>query len=291
MTQPTIAIPLPEPEEEPPEDRNHNPYIVAAILALSIVVLLFYRLSGSQVLPDERTTMAALQNNKSNHIFVDVDGAVVRPGVYRLRVGSRVFDAIASAGGLKPGADRLQIKMAAKLHDEEKLIVPRVGQVLPSATPDPNDTATPEVGEEGPSDLPPDLDPEEQSPPVSQPLPELTPPVEVAPDAHPSPVAVATVPPPPPVDTKPPSGAASPTPAGPAPKPAVEVPAASKVSINRATADQFENIPGVDSKLALDIVNYRKGPPPHAFTSLDDLTSVPGLKQAKFDEILPYLKL
>jgi len=287
VTQPTISIPLPEPDEEPPEERNHNPYIVAAILALSIVVLLFYRLSGSQVVPDEQTSMAGLQNHaKSNHIFVDVDGAVVRPGVYRLRVGSRVFDAIASAGGLKGDADRLQIRMAAKLHDEEKLIVPRIGQVLPTATATPEASETP-MGEE---ELPPDVNENPELPP-EEPLPELTPPVEVPPAESPSPVAVGTVPPPPPVDMHPPAGSATAAapPASPAPKP--EIPAASKVSINRATVDQLQNIPGVDAKLALDIVNYRKGPPPHAFTSLDDLTSVPGLKQAKFDEIQPYLKL
>lgn len=285
MTQPTIAIPLPEPEDEPPEERNHNPYIVAAILALSIVVLLFYRLSGSQVVPVEQTNMAALQNHsKSNHIFVDVDGAVVRPGVYRLRVGSRVFDAIASAGGLKGDADRLQIKMAAKLRDEEKLIVPRIGQILPTATPDAS--ATP-MGEE---DLPPEVSENPEVPP-DEPLPELTPPVEVPPAVSPSPVAASIVPPPPPVDTHPPAGA-TPTAASPAPKPdKPDIPAASKISINRASADQLQNIPGVDAKLALDIVNYRKGPPPHAFTSLEDLTSVPGLKGPKFDEIQPYLKL
>ncbi|MBX3169832.1 MAG: helix-hairpin-helix domain-containing protein [Candidatus Eremiobacteraeota bacterium] len=283
MTQPTIAIPLPEPEDDPPEERNHNPYIVAAILALSIVVLLFYRLSGSQVVPDEQTNMAALQNHsKSNHIFVDVDGAVVRPGVYRLRVGSRVFDAIASAGGLKGDADRLQIKMAAKLHDEEKLIVPRIGQVLPTPT------ATPKTHSKGEEDLPPEVGDNPEIPP-DEPLPELTPPVEVPPAASPSPVAASTVPPPPPVDTHPPAGATPAVAASPAPRP--EIPAANKISINRASADQLQNIPGVDAKLALDIVNYRKGPPPHAFTSLEDLTSVPGLKGPKFDEIQPYLKL
>jgi competence ComEA-like helix-hairpin-helix protein len=70
-----------------------------------------------------------------------------------------------------------------------------------------------------------------------------------------------------------------------------DIPPANRVSINRATVEQLQNIPGVDAKLALDIVNYRKGPPPHAFTSLEDLTSVPGLKGSKFDEIQPYLKL
>lgn len=285
MTQPTIAIPLPEPEDDPPEERNHNPYIVAAILALSIVVLLFYRLSGSQVVPDEQTNMAALQSkSKSNHIFVDVDGAVVRPGVYRLRVGSRVFDAIASAGGLKGDADRLQIKMAAKLRDEEKLIVPRIGQILPTPTVTPGSSATPVVEE----DLPPEVSDNPEVPP-DQPLPELTPPVEVPPAASPSPVAASTVPPPPPVDSHPPTGTTPAPAASAAPKP--DVPAASKISINRASAEQLQNIPGVDAKLALDIVNYRKGPPPHAFTSLDDLTSVPGLKGPKFDEIQPYLKL
>lgn len=284
MTQQTIAIPLPEPDEEPPEERNHNPYIVAAILALSIVVLLFYRLSGSQVVPDEQTGMAALQNHaKSNYLFVDVDGAVGRPGVYRLRVGSIAFDAVASAGGLKPEADRLRVNMAARLHDGQKLIVPRVGQELPSPTATPELSGTP-TNEEVPSDLPPEVnDNPEEVPP--QPLPELTPPEEV-----PSPVANNPVPPPPAVDNRPPAGTSA-TPAPPPPVARPEVPSASRVSINRATVEQLQTIPGVDARLALDIVNYRKGPPPHAFTSLEDLTSVPGLKQAKFDEIQPYLKL
>lgn len=285
MTQPTIAIPLPEPEEEPPEERNHNPYIVAAILALSIVVLLFYRLSGSQVVPDEQTGMAALQNHsKSNYLFVDVDGAVGRPGVYRLRVGSIAFDAVASAGGLKPEADRLRVNMAARLHDGQKLIVPRIGQELPSPTATPDLSPSP-GGQDGPSDLPPEVNDNPEVPPP-QPLPELTPPEEV-----PSPVANSSVPPPPPVDNHPPAGG-SPTPASPPPPVAKpDIPPANRVSINRATVEQLQNIPGVDAKLALDIVNYRKGPPPHAFTSLEDLTSVPGLKGPKFDEIQPYLKL
>ncbi len=285
MTQPTIAIPLPEPEEEPPEERNHNPYIVAAILALSIVVLLFYRLSGSQVVPDDQTGMAALQNHsKSNYLFVDVDGAVGRPGVYRLRVGSIAFDAVASAGGLTARADRLRVNMAARLHDGQKLIVPMVGQELPDATATPELSATP-PGEEGPSDLPPEVSDNPEVPPP-QPLPELTPPQEV-----PSPVANASVPPPPPVENHLPAGASA-TPASPPPPVAKpDIPPANRVSINRATVEQLQNIPGVDAKLALDIVNYRKGPPPHAFTSLEDLTSVPGLKGSKFDEIQPYLKL
>ncbi|MBT9586448.1 helix-hairpin-helix domain-containing protein [bacterium] len=277
MSQPTI--PFPEPVPEGPEERNHNPYIVAAILALSVVVLLFYRLSGSQVVPQEQASSVGIPKTASNYIMVDVDGAVVRPGVYRLRVGSRVFDAIASAGGLKPDADRLQVKMAKKLRDEEKVIVPTVGQVLPTLSPTP-------AAEEESLDLPPELD--EPEAPVDQPLPDLTPAAELTAE----PVAVVTSTPKPEVTPKPKpeTTPAAPSPVATAP-PVPVVPATAKVSINRATADQLEGIPGLGPKLALDIVNYRKGPPPHAFTSLEELTQVPGLKQAKYDEILPYVKL
>ena len=38
-------------------------------------------------------------------VYVDVDGAVVSPGVYRLKDGARVAQAIDAAGGLTPEAD------------------------------------------------------------------------------------------------------------------------------------------------------------------------------------------
>lgn len=280
MTQSTIQIPLPEPEQEPPEERNHNPYIVAAILALSIVVLLFYRLSGSQVVDPDPTLVGI--SKQSNHIIVDVDGAVERPGVYRLRVGSRVFDAIASAGGLKPNADKRQVNMAKKLRDEEKLIVPVIGQVLP--TPTPSVTETP-GSEELPENY--DLPGEEESAPAEEPVGELTPAPELpepAPSVSASPSSPAT-----PVTSASPVSVNTPSPT-PTSAPPV-VPSSAKVSINRATADQLETIPGLGARLALEIVNYRKGPPPRAFTSLEELTLVPGLKQSKYEEILPYLKL
>lgn len=274
MNQP-IPSQLPEPSgETDQEERSHNPYIVAAILALSIVVLLFYRLSGSQVVPGDAVANSTAVTRRVNpsYIVVDVGGEVLRPSVYRLRVGSRVFDAIASAGGLTDKADKRRVNMAARLRDEMKLFVPAVGEVDPSGSASPE----PMVPEQPPEDVP--------AQPYEEPVPESSE-DQPAPQAKNTPAA-AILPPPAPLETARP---VDPSPAPEAPPP-VLAPAA-KVSINRASAEELEELPGVGPKLANDIVNYRKGPPPRAFTSLEELTQVPGIKQATFEKLQPYIKL
>lgn len=55
-------------------------------------------------------------------IIVDVIGEVRHPGVVRLPLGSRVLDAVAAAGGVRPG-HRPVINMARKLVDGEQIVV------------------------------------------------------------------------------------------------------------------------------------------------------------------------
>lgn len=61
-------------------------------------------------------------------LVVDVQGAVVRPGIVRLPAGSRVADAIAAAGGYGPrvAAERLgqALNLAALVKDGEQVVVP-----------------------------------------------------------------------------------------------------------------------------------------------------------------------
>ena len=56
-------------------------------------------------------------------IVVDVSGKVVKPGVYKLPVGSRAIDALDAAGGAKSGVDVSDINLAHVLTDGEQIIV------------------------------------------------------------------------------------------------------------------------------------------------------------------------
>lgn len=73
-------------------------------------------------------------------LVVDVIGPVRQPGVVRLPPGSRVVDALAAAGGLKPGASRGTLNMAAVLTDGQQVVVG--GPAAPTTATSPSGTAT-----------------------------------------------------------------------------------------------------------------------------------------------------
>jgi competence protein ComEA len=58
-------------------------------------------------------------------LVVDVAGAVRRPGLYHLRDGARIADAVARAGGATRHADLAAINLAAPLVDGVQVLVPR----------------------------------------------------------------------------------------------------------------------------------------------------------------------
>jgi competence protein ComEA len=61
-------------------------------------------------------------------IFVDIEGAVVKPGIVSLPIGSRVEDVIQLAGGLQKAADTIfvaqNINRALKVSDGMKIYIP-----------------------------------------------------------------------------------------------------------------------------------------------------------------------
>lgn len=67
--------------------------------------------------------------------LVHVAGAVRRPGVYRLREGERIQDAVRRAGGPRRGADLNAINLAAKVADGQQVVVPRRGVTAAAGAP------------------------------------------------------------------------------------------------------------------------------------------------------------
>jgi competence protein ComEA len=72
-----------------------------------------------------------VQNKQQKLIVVDIEGAVEKPGVYKIASDSRMQDALIAAGGLGRGADReivaKSLNLAAKLTDGMKVYVPFQG--------------------------------------------------------------------------------------------------------------------------------------------------------------------
>lgn len=71
-------------------------------------------------------------------VLVHVAGAVRRPGVYTLRAGARVADAVERAGGPRRHADLSAVNLASKLEDGRQVLVPRRlagGAAVAPATP------------------------------------------------------------------------------------------------------------------------------------------------------------
>jgi competence protein ComEA len=62
-------------------------------------------------------------------VLVHVAGAVRRPGVYTLRAGARVADAVERAGGARRRADLSAVNLAATVEDGRQVLVPRRGSV------------------------------------------------------------------------------------------------------------------------------------------------------------------
>lgn len=91
--------------------------------------------SGSSAEPGSGVDSHDRESDGSSHkasaefeVYVDVDGAVVRPGVYRLKDGARVSQAIDAAGGLTAEADVAGLNRASKVTDGQKIYVPTVGE-------------------------------------------------------------------------------------------------------------------------------------------------------------------
>ena len=113
--------------------------LVSGLLAL--LVLVGNRLAGAGTARDAGVVAAPLEPVAAaapQRVVVHVVGAVRHPGLYRLRDGSRVADAVRRAGGASRRADLDGLNLTAPIVDGAQIVVPRripLAEVGGSGTP------------------------------------------------------------------------------------------------------------------------------------------------------------
>ncbi len=97
-----------------------------AAIVLSIIIVsgwLIYYFYQPATKPQIKVSKSVAAKTETSKVFVHVAGAVKNPGVYELKVGSRVLDAVKKAGGFKEGANSDNLNLAAVLQDSQKILV------------------------------------------------------------------------------------------------------------------------------------------------------------------------
>ena len=114
-----------------------NRYVDRFLLGILVLGLLisagslFRGILGSNQVQVEYLNGSDEKEIMTGEIFVDIEGAVVRPGVYQLAENERFKDALIKAGGFSEKADRgyceKNLNMAQLLKDGQKIYIPFVG--------------------------------------------------------------------------------------------------------------------------------------------------------------------
>jgi competence protein ComEA len=113
-------------------------------LSLGILGMIFFTYgliglsSSDKVSSEDIVFETSKQNLQAKIILADIEGAVVKPGMYKLAENSRIQDGLVAAGGLSAQADREYIaknlNLATKLSDGAKIYVPLIGEAVNSGS-------------------------------------------------------------------------------------------------------------------------------------------------------------
>lgn len=108
---------------------NNRKYIILFLCICLLIVCGFYYIfvgnNNSQdiVIAEEFEEQTTTKEVINDNIFVDVKGAVKKPGVYELTTHDKVVDAINKAGGLTSSAVTKNINLSKKLTNEMVIYV------------------------------------------------------------------------------------------------------------------------------------------------------------------------
>lgn len=103
--------------------------ICSIVLVLCIFGIFIYSNNNRKVVVNEvidnnlkKIDEVVTKDDTNNIVYVDVKGAVLKPGIYSISAGSRVNDAI-NLAGVKSNADLSVLNLSKKVFDEMVIIV------------------------------------------------------------------------------------------------------------------------------------------------------------------------
>lgn len=117
------------------DNMERLPLTRTQVVVLAVALLVALGLVGKRIAaedarqPEARplTRVKAPPAQRGRIAFVHVAGAVRHPGLYRLREGSRVAEALSRAGGPSAKADLAAVNLAAPVVDGTQVFVPAAG--------------------------------------------------------------------------------------------------------------------------------------------------------------------
>jgi competence protein ComEA len=99
---------------------------IALLLVLTAIIgVSLFTLSTRAVVPGSADRVAFTPApNQPRPILIDVEGAVGNPGLYWVPEGTRVYEVLGRAGGVRGDAQTGTLAMAGIVHDGERVFVP-----------------------------------------------------------------------------------------------------------------------------------------------------------------------
>lgn len=127
--------------------QNHLGKIIIVLVSLALVVTGYWLIKQQEVKQDPQLINASSQaasftsaklrapqsrkeiiESKTTKQFVDLKGAIKKPGVYEITSEMRLGTLIKKAGGLTKGADAKKINLAQKLTDQALIYIPTTAE-------------------------------------------------------------------------------------------------------------------------------------------------------------------
>ena len=107
--------------------------IIIVVVIIGFIVWKLYNKSESfsseeALISDKNTLSESKNEEEEDMIIVHITGEVKKPGVVKIKQGSRIEDVISSAGGLTENADISNVNLAYIVEDGVKIKIPSVNE-------------------------------------------------------------------------------------------------------------------------------------------------------------------